>query len=245
MANRLLRLLGSVAYAGLVLVVFVLTAYFAFNLFVRSGVTHVPDLAGLTDQEATALASDQGLALRVRPEDNAYDDRIAPGKILRQRPGAGSLVKRGAIVEVVLSRGPQRVAVPDVVGQAAQAAQLALAAAGLQPGQMLSVYTSGQGAGLVAMQNPPGGSLVSRAAPVDLYLSIDDPAQTFVMPDLVYRGYDEVKKFFEPRGFKLGNVKFEPYEGIADGVVLRQFPLPGHPLHRRDAIALVVAGAGT
>ncbi len=245
MANRLLRLLATVAYAGLVLVVFVLSGYFAFSLFVRSGVTQVPALAGLTDQEAMALASDQGLALRVRPEDNAYDDRVPPGHVLRQRPSSGSLVKRGSLVEIVLSRGPQRVAVPDVVGQAAQAAQLALAAAGLPPGQTLSVYGSGQAAGLVAMQNPPAGSLVDRSAPIDLYLTIEDLGETYVMPDLVYRGYDEVKKFFEPRGFKLGNVKFEPYEGIADGTVLRQFPLPGHPLHRRDAIALVVAGAGT
>jgi hypothetical protein len=61
------------------------------------------------------------------------------------------------------------------------------------------------------------------------------------MPDLVYRHYEEVRRFFDLRGLRLGSVRFEPYEGVASGVILRQFPLPGHPLSGRDAVSLVVA----
>jgi beta-lactam-binding protein with PASTA domain len=61
------------------------------------------------------------------------------------------------------------------------------------------------------------------------------------MPDLIYRSYDDVRGFFEQRGFHLGSVRFETYEGIPPGIVLRQFPLAGHPLHPQDPIALVVA----
>ncbi len=60
------------------------------------------------------------------------------------------------------------------------------------------------------------------------------------MPDLVYRDYDQVRPYFEQLGFKFGNVKFERYEGVAAGVILRQFPLPGHPLTHDDAVSLVV-----
>jgi beta-lactam-binding protein with PASTA domain len=60
------------------------------------------------------------------------------------------------------------------------------------------------------------------------------------MPDLVYREYEAVRRFFERQSFRLGSVKFESYEGIEAGVVLRQFPLPGHPIRRRDVISLVV-----
>mgnify|MGYP003477662428 CR=1 FL=1 len=67
------------------------------------------------------------------------------------------------------------------------------------------------------------------------------PADTFIMPDLVYRRYEPVRRYFEGGGFRLGAVKFEPYEGISDGTILRQNPLPGHPLRRRDVISLVVA----
>ena len=166
---------------------------------------------------------------------------MAIGRVLRQRPPAGSFVKRGSVVELVLSRGPQRLQVPELVGQAVQSAQVALAAVGLPSGRTLSVWSAVQPSGLVTLQNPPAGARVDRLTPVDLFVSIGNTAETYVMPDLIYRGYDDVKLFFERGGFRLGSVKFEAYEGIARGVVLRQFPLPGHPLRRQEPIALVVA----
>ncbi len=63
------------------------------------------------------------------------------------------------------------------------------------------------------------------------------------MPDLVYREYEPVRRFFDRRGFRLGGVKFEAYEGISPGVILRQYPLPGHPLRRQDVISLVVTAS--
>jgi len=96
---------------------------------------------------------------------------------------------------------------------------------------------------LVAMQDPPAGSLVAPSTTVRLYLSLEDRASTYVMPDLIYRRYEDVRGFFEQRGFRLGSVRFEAYEGIPTGIVLRQFPLAGHPLRHEDPIALVVAAA--
>lgn len=243
--RRWLRLLALAAYAAVVLVVFLLAAYLSFSGFVRSGVTAVPELSGLTDSEAAALLADQGLHLKETEGEEAYDEQVAVGHVLRQRPRAGGLVKRGSVVEIVLSHGPQRLAVPDLVGQAVQSAQVALAAVGLSTGRTLSVWSEQQGTGLVALQNPPAGSRVDRATPIDLFVSAGDTAETYVMPDLIYRGYDEVKAFFEHGGFRLGSVKFEAYEGISRGVVLRQFPLPGHPVRRQDSIALVVAAGAT
>ncbi|HXT19989.1 MAG TPA: PASTA domain-containing protein, partial [Thermoanaerobaculia bacterium] len=65
--------------------------------------------------------------------------------------------------------------------------------------------------------------------------------ETYVMPDLVDRDYRSVRSFLEVHGFRVGSVKFEPYEGVSESLVLRQFPLPGHPLRRGEVISLVVA----
>ncbi len=54
-----------------------------------------------------------------------------------------------------------------------------------------------------------------------------------------------MRPYFERLGFKFGNVKFERYEGVSAGVILRQFPLPGHPVSRDDSISLVVATVDT
>jgi beta-lactam-binding protein with PASTA domain len=65
------------------------------------------------------------------------------------------------------------------------------------------------------------------------------------MPDLVYRDYESARPYFEQHGFRFGSVKYERYEGVSAGVILRQFPLPGHPFTKQDNISLVVATADT
>jgi serine/threonine-protein kinase len=240
MAGKLARALGWLAYAAALVVVFGATTYFSFSLFVRSGVTKVPDLAGLEESAAAARLADTGLELDLAAGAH-YDDEIAAGRALSQRPKAGGLVKRGSAVEVTISLGPQLVVVPDLSGQALSAAQVTLQASGLGLGRTANVYADRGAPGTVVGQSPPPGDRVGRATGVDVFLSLEDVSERFLMPDLVYRDYEQVRRFFEARDFRLGSVKFEPYESIPAGVVLRQFPLPGHPLARRDVISLVVS----
>ena len=241
MLARLLRLIGFVAYAGAVLLVFIAAGYVSFNLFVRSGVTTVPELVGLTESEAQARLADAGLELRVGEDDRRFDETVALGLILQQDPGQGGLVKQGSAVEAFVSLGQELVEVPDLSGQALQAAQVTLNAAGLGLGRTAGVYSPTGEPGTVVDQSPRPGERVGRAQAVELFLCLEGRAETYVMPDLVYRDFDGVRAFFERREFRLGSVKFESYEGISPGVVLRQYPLPGHPLRRRDVISLVVA----
>ncbi len=240
MLARALRALGWLAFGGLVVGVFGFAAYFSFSLFVRSGVTTVPALEGLPEDQALGRLADTGLKVRRRPAADRYDAEMAAGHVLQQTPGAGSLVKQDSEVEIVMSLGPELLEVPDLVGKALQTAQVTLSAAGLAVGRTAGVYRAGAQPGTVVDQVPPPGARVGRSAAVALYLCLDSPTDTFVMPDLAYRDFRLVRHFFDRRGFRLGSVKFEPYEGIAPGIVLRQYPLPGHPLHRRDVISLVV-----
>lgn len=234
-----LRVLGWAGYLILLLGVFAVSGYFFFSLFVRSGVTAVPDLRGIPEGQAEALARDHGLRVELR-EEPRYDESVPVGHVVTQRPGPGGLVKRGSVVEIVSSLGQELVEVPDLGGRALQAAQVTLVASGLILGGTASVYGDYEAPGTVVAQNPPAGAKVSRASEVELFLSLESRAQTHVMPDLTYRRQDLVRRFFESRGFRLGSVKFEVYEGIAPGIVLRQFPLPGHPLRKHDVISLVV-----
>jgi beta-lactam-binding protein with PASTA domain len=243
MLRRLLSGLGVVAYALLVFVAFLAASYFAFSFFVRSGVLAVPDVAGLSRADAADLLADLGLTLRRADGGGRYDDKIAAGRIVRQNPDPHTLVKRGSSVEVVLSLGPRRVKVPDLSGKALPAAQVTLSAIGLDVGSIQGAFDSRKAPGAVMEQEPGAGDEVPPASPVNLLLAMATPGRRYLMPDLVYRHYDPVKQFFEARGFRFGSVKFERYEGVASGVILRQFPLPGHPLTANDPVSLVVATA--
>lgn len=244
MLAKLARGLGYLAYLFLVLVVFIVAAYSSFSLFVRSGVTTVPDVEGMTRAEASSLLADQGLDLRRVSEEGRYDDKVPAGQIVQQKPDPRTLVKRGSAVEVILSLGPQRVEVPDLSGKSLPAAQVALSSSGLTLGRVLGVYTAaGQQPLTVLAQDPDPGSSVPPASQADLLLVKEVQEERWIMPDLVYRNYEDVRPAFELRGFRLGSVKFESYEGVAEGVILRQYPLPGHPVSKRDLISLTVATA--
>ena len=129
----------------------------------------------------------------------------------------------------------------ELSGMAAQAAQMNLAAVGLALGRRGNVFNDHGTPGTVIFQNPPAGTEVDRSTEVDVLVSIDNPTQVYVMPDLVYRRDIDVRQFFRERGFRLGSIKYEPYEGVEEGVILRQYPQAGHPLRRDEPISLVVA----
>jgi beta-lactam-binding protein with PASTA domain len=131
--------------------------------------------------------------------------------------------------------------VPDVRGQPVHAAHVGVAASGLSSGRTETVFCAGNVSGMVFEQRPLAGERVGRGSMVDLLVCRDRGLDTWVMPDLVYRDYDEVRRRLVNRGLRFGSIKFEPYEGVAEGVVLRQFPLAGHPLQSKDVISLVVA----
>jgi beta-lactam-binding protein with PASTA domain len=244
MLPRLLRISGYLVYALVVLIVFTLAAYSSFSLFVRSGVTTVPDVEGLTRAEAAGVLADQGLELKREADSDRYDDKVPAGEIVQQKPDARTLVKRGSAVQIVLSLGPQRVEVPDLTGKTLSGAQVALSSAGLNIGQLLGVFTAPGPTPLTVLeQDPDPGSSVAPASGADLLVSMAVQEERWVMPDLVYRDYEDVRRAFEARGFRLGSIKFERYEGVAEGIILRQYPLPGHPVTKRDSISLTVATA--
>jgi serine/threonine-protein kinase len=241
MARRLLRWLLVLAYLGLLTVVFGITAYASFSRFVRRGAIPAPDLVGLPLVEASSLLEESGLVMRRAEDKDRYDEDIEAEHVVQQDPRAGGFVKQGGKVEVVLSRGPQVVTVPDVTSQSLQAAQAALLASGLAVGERIRVRWPGGAAGTVVRQDPLPSTGAARGSSVDLLVSIDDPRHTYVMPDLVARRAEAVRAALEAQGFRFGSVKYENYEGVEEGVILRHTPLPGHPLRPSDSITLVVA----
>jgi serine/threonine-protein kinase len=221
---------------------FVLSAYLAFNGFVRRGEVILPDVVGLSLDEAQSRLASAGVAVNWRRERDRFDSRIDAGKVVLQIPKGGTPAKRRTAVDVALSRGRERIEVPDLTDQSIATVLVRLKAAGLVLGRSFGIFSAGGAEGSVVMQTPAAGTQVDPSTPVDLFVRLTDVSESFVMPDLIYRDYDTVRAFFERKGFRFGSVKYEPYEGASPGIVLRQHPLPGHRLRRRDVISLVVAG---
>jgi eukaryotic-like serine/threonine-protein kinase len=92
----------------------------------------VPQLGGLTLDEATAKLSELGLEVATTTE--VYSADFAAGTVAAQDPVDGATVERGATVTIALSLGPELVAVPELAGLTLEQARVTLANAGLIEG---------------------------------------------------------------------------------------------------------------
>lgn len=241
--RRLASLAGYLAYSLTLVVLFFSAAYTSFNLFVRSGVTRAPNLVGLSREEASATLDELGLEWASPQGEGRYSEAVPVGYVVQQQPSPGSLIKRGSRIATVISLGPQRLAVPDVVGVSLAAAQTAISDEGLAMGHIFSVFSDQGRPGTVVEQRPGPSSAVSQETQVDVLVALDSREAVYAMPDLIYRSFVRARRSIEKRGFRIGEVRYEPYEGIPDGVILRHQPPAGHPLTHRDTISLVVASA--
>jgi beta-lactam-binding protein with PASTA domain len=169
--------------ALLLLIVALLSALTAMRLAIHGREVTVPDFQGKTPAEARRIADDTGLATQIERE--YYSPTVPRGRVLSQMPAAGTVVRRGWELRLALSLGPQRVAIPLVIGESERAAALNIEQRGLDLGQPAAVQISGVPAGQVLAQNPPPNATGVAAPKISLLVAQDAPPQAFVMPSFI------------------------------------------------------------
>jgi eukaryotic-like serine/threonine-protein kinase len=232
---------ARVLYALALVSVLGLSAWLSFSRYVAGSSHQVPDLTGKTVEEAQMMAAGRGLRLVVDRSQEAFDDRVPQHRIRGQNPPPDMAVKAGQDLHVSISLGPRIVRAPDLTGMTARTAALTLVRGGLLEGAVASTRLAAP-AGVVAQGVSPGVTAAPESR-VDLLVNRGAPDLVYIMPDLIGRDLERVRAGFEARGFRLGGVRSQPYEGAAAGTILRQFPLAGSPLTRHDSISFVVASA--
>ena len=118
----------------------------------------VPDLTGRTAAQARTTLERR--TLTVGATTQAWDDDVAKGRIVSTSPAPGTEVKRDAKVALVVSKGPEPVAVPTVTGQGAEAATGAIEEAGLEVTRADDAYSTSVPKGSVISQSPSSGTLL-------------------------------------------------------------------------------------
>lgn len=126
------------------------------------GEVEVPDLTGMTVDQATKALQDQGLKLGRQTESDSPDQR--KGRVISSSPSTGESVAKGTPVDIEIASG--KVRVPNVVGQTLEAATKTLTDAGLSV-TAEQFEESTQPAGTVIKQDPASG-LVDQGTKVVL-----------------------------------------------------------------------------
>ncbi|HMF90611.1 MAG TPA: PASTA domain-containing protein [Candidatus Angelobacter sp.] len=194
---------------GLVLLlVFLASGLLAMRFAIHGQEVRVPRLAGLTTMEAERMANAQGLVLFV--ETRFYSPTVAKGRIAAQAPAADTRVRRGWKVMVAESLGPQRSAVPSLLGQSRQAADINISRHGLETDSWAIMHISGAPSGTVVAQNPAPGSIDPASSRISLVVSATDNAPRFVMPNFTGKTLAEAEDALEKAGLVVGRVPEAP-----------------------------------
>ena len=178
----------------------------------------LPQLSGSTLEQAKTSLNAAGMALGKITEN--FDEQAAAGTVLSQDPPAGTPARRGTPVQLVVSKGPEPIPVPSVMGKAEDEAVAALKAAGLAPKVAdEEVFDRTVPKGAVVSQAPANGTL-TRGGTVTL--TISKGPKMVKVPSYIGKQAADARKALENLGFQ---VKVNNILGGFFGTVRDQDPV--------------------
>lgn len=183
----------------------------------------VPNLAGL--ERIAARQAITAARLYVGGETEAYHPTAPVDEVVGQTPAAGAQAQIWTTVDMVVSKGPQPVAVPNVSGMTLTEAQAALAGAGLAQGVVTLQFNNIIPVERVISQTPAAGATVPPGTLVNL--AVSKGPQTATVPDLAGLTQTQAQAAITGLGLVVGTVTQEYHPTTQVGRVISQTPAAG------------------
>ncbi len=238
----------------LLIAVALLAAIATMHFAIHGAEVQVPALQGMTVADARSQTA--GLGLNLDVDNRYYSGDVAAGHILTQSPPAGSVVRREWRVRVAESLGPQKVDVPDAVGNDERVAALTLRRVGLEVGTTARLPWNMAAEGTVLAQDPPAHAQGISRPTVNLLVAApdDEAADGFVMPDLVGLPVVTAQAQLAKVGIQpplpkyvavpvapVGSGDAPPRAPVKPGSVIAQSPYAGARVYQDVSITLTVS----
>jgi serine/threonine-protein kinase len=195
----------------------------------------MPGVVNLSRADASAKLETAGLELEVAGRE--FSETVTRGSVVDTQPAAGERVVKGDTVEVVLSKGAERYAVPRLAGLTVEELDGVLTENNLGLGDVDEVWHDTVPVGLVVGSTPPKGTELRRDATVDV--AVSKGPRPIDIPDLAGRDADRAQARLEGLGFQVA-VTEENSDEVDEGRVVAQTPSTGEGF-ADDEIELVVS----
>ncbi|HEX6232477.1 MAG TPA: Stk1 family PASTA domain-containing Ser/Thr kinase [Jiangellaceae bacterium] len=184
----------------------------------------VPDVEGMTVEDAEAALEDAGLQVGSQTSQTV-DDEDQVGRVLSTNPAIGTAVAPDTEVSLTVGAAPESVTIPDVVGQTRDQARDALRDLGLEV-EAAEESSSDVDEGRVIRTDPRGGSSVEPGSTVTIIVSAGE--DLVEVPNVSNGQFNEeqARQFLDQ--FGLG-ADAQPDQDCQqqDGIVISQDPSPG------------------
>ncbi len=236
MIKRILKIGGLIciflAAAGI-------SAYLTLTLIIKSEDTViVPDLVGKDVVYTLEFLTE--LELNTKVKGSEYSDDIPKNHVTFQDPGPGAEIKKGRDVRIIISKGPQRIAMPNLVSLSSQRARLILEENGVCLGELSQTYSSRLNKDAIIAQVPPAGAITTRDECANLLVSLGNRPKAYKMPNLHGLALDEAMLSIENAGLMIGEINSTHNKKMARNAIISQKPLHGFRVIEGSTVNLVI-----
>ena len=200
------------------------------------GKISVPSLAGLTQSEAKSTLAEIGLASEIAEE--VFDEDIPKGKVISSKPAGGGKVSPDGVVGLVISKGQERIQIPDLKGATPDVASQQLAALGLTVGDINESFDMKVASGFVISSDPKSGAEVKRSSIVNLIVS--KGIEQISLVSFVGRGSDEALSELTNKGFDV-DATYKFSNNVFKGLVISQTPDKSESISMGSKIELIIS----
>jgi serine/threonine-protein kinase len=205
--------------------------------YINSGqFTRVP--AVVTKTEAQARDRLDGAGLETGKVTYAYSDTVKRGTVISTDPGVGARIRDNDSVSLTVSKGPQKVKVPDVQGDALGTAKSRLRAEGLQPGMVTREFSDDVPKGFVISTDPDDGTTLRAGSAIALTVSKGAPVD---VPDVTGENLEDAKADLAEAGLKVEVAAVRVNSEDDAGQVARQSPGEGSQAADGDTVTLTLS----
>jgi serine/threonine-protein kinase len=194
----------------------------------------VPNVCDLTLDEAIKQLKSAGLEGVV--VERRFDRIIEEGNVIIQEPLPDAHVKKGRIVNLTISLGPETIEVPYLAGIGYEQGVSIIEKMGLVIGKVDSVYSDSIQLGKIIGTVPEAESEVKKGDAIKLVLSRGIIQK---MPDIVGMQLSRAQLTVEKIGLVMGAVQEVQGSG-QKGTIIVQNPEPGRIVSSGDTVTVIV-----
>ena len=253
--DKAITIMGVVAGFIIVgLIIFILVSFFGDFKFggsskknnteisqEESGMLEVPDVKGLTFEEAQAELNEKGLG--IKNAGSSASEQYEAGQIISQTPDALTKAEAHTTIEVIVSSGKGEVSVPSVTGMDETTAYNTLSNAGFTPVKDYA-YNGDVAQGNVIEQSPAAGSLGKSGDSVKIVISRgteQEGAATTAVPSVLGLTEDAARAAIQNAGLTVGNITSSNSDTVASGQIISQSPAADTAVDPNTAVDFVVS----
>jgi eukaryotic-like serine/threonine-protein kinase len=197
------------------------------------GTVLVPPVANLRQGQAIEELEDAGLKVTV---DSEFSDKVKKNFAIRTVPSEGKEVTKGTRVRLLVSDGPEQVAVPAVTGLSRESAEARLRDDGF--GVSVTEQESDEPEGDVIAQSPAAGTELTRGETVTITVSTGRPQVD--VPDVIGMNERSASSRLRSAGLEPVTQERTVTDPAQDGVVVEQRPGAGTQVDKGRQVVIVI-----